>query len=361
MVVMRKNVLMILNFLIFFSVILAQTIIENPEKPVNKNSGRIIQLKELMRITDGAGDFYFKWPLSIKVALDGSIFVQEVDKLYKFDAKGKFVKDMFKKGEGPGEMIESGSFILKGNEVITHGAAKNKIVRMDMQGNLIEEFKLGKKRFSKLIAYNIYNYYFVDFRLKVLKVKRTITDIEQNLFIVNDKGEVKSTPYSFPIQALFIRRPSGGSGWQILGALQSAIENRRFLYISHTSEYLIKLLDLEKNEIVRSFKREYARVKDPYREKSTYYRSEFYNDVKKLLIFKNNLWVLTSTIQEGKGILTDVFDREGRYLDNFYLPLFNMEPTATQYPPMTIDRNFLFIFERDADENLVIVKYEIID
>ncbi len=39
-----------------------QTVIANPEKPLSKNPGRVIRLKEVLRIVDEEKDFYFKLP-----------------------------------------------------------------------------------------------------------------------------------------------------------------------------------------------------------------------------------------------------------------------------------------------------------
>ena len=82
----------------------AQEIIENPEKPPSKNAGRVVQLKEILRIKDVKGQFYFKGPWDVKTAKDGSIFVHEPDRLLMFDSDGKFIRDLYKKGEGPGEL-----------------------------------------------------------------------------------------------------------------------------------------------------------------------------------------------------------------------------------------------------------------
>jgi hypothetical protein len=38
-------------------------------------------------------------------------------------------------------------------------------------------------------------------------------------------------------------------------------------------------------------------------------------------LYKDRLWVFTSTMDEKKGILVDVFGFDGKYLDNFYLSL----------------------------------------
>jgi hypothetical protein len=41
----------------------------------------------------------------IKTAPDGSIFVLDEKQFLKFDKKGKFIKNLFKKGQGPGEFL----------------------------------------------------------------------------------------------------------------------------------------------------------------------------------------------------------------------------------------------------------------
>ena len=53
----------------------AQEIIENPTKPLNKDSGRIVMLEEVMQIRDVGGKYYFKYPHNLKVAPNGAIFV----------------------------------------------------------------------------------------------------------------------------------------------------------------------------------------------------------------------------------------------------------------------------------------------
>ncbi len=46
---------------------------------------------------------------------------------------------------------------------------------------------------------------------------------------------------------------------------------------------------------------------------------EFWPDIYALHIVDGRLWVQTWTVTEEKGILFDVFDTNGRYLDCFYI------------------------------------------
>src|SRR4030067_2650624 len=81
----------------------AQQVIENPEKPTGINAGRVVSLKEVARIADEKGKFFFVQPFAVFTGHDGSVYVQEFKQLLKFDAQGRFVKNLLQKGEGPGE------------------------------------------------------------------------------------------------------------------------------------------------------------------------------------------------------------------------------------------------------------------
>jgi hypothetical protein len=122
---------------------------------------------------------------------------------------------------------------------------------------------------------------------------------------------------------------------------------------------MIKLLDFDTSQIIRFFRREYEKVKRESQESIEYLMTEYQNDAQKLLIYKDKLWVLTSTYKEGKGILVDVFNQGGEYIDNFFLPLFKIKRENLGLWPMTVDGENLFILEINEDETLAFVKYKI--
>ncbi len=97
--------------------------------------------------------------------------------------------------------------------------------------------------------------------------------------------------------------------------------------------------------MTEGLKRFYERYKPPEKKCE--------NDVLGLFFHKDQLWIKTSTKDEKKGTLFDVFNKEGKYVDNFYLKL-----NGTL---MTTHGDFIFVLEKDEDENLQIVKYKIID
>jgi hypothetical protein len=72
--VMKRPALFFTFIFIFSSIIFTQEVIENPEKPLIKKAGRVVELKEVLSIHDVGDDYYFKYPSNLKVAPDGSIF-----------------------------------------------------------------------------------------------------------------------------------------------------------------------------------------------------------------------------------------------------------------------------------------------
>jgi len=164
------------------------------------------------------------------------------------------------------------------------------------------------------------------------------------------------------MEAMYFGDRSTGSG--SVTAILRAEDEGRFVYLCSTQDYLIKLLDLGSQDIVRTFRRAYKPVpfEPAAREKQWYREHGFpdrYNDIQKLLVRGDYLWVLTSTIEKDKGILTDVFDREGKYIDCFYLPLPRLKRNWIGFPPMTIRGPFLYTVEWNDDGDMFIVKYQI--
>ena len=106
----RNKVIRSLIFFAFAAALSGQEVIENPAKPTTKNAGRTLPLIEIVTVRDGSDEFFFEWPRGIQTAPDGSFFLVSQDQLLQFDASGRFLRNYYKKGQGPGEMQYSVSF-----------------------------------------------------------------------------------------------------------------------------------------------------------------------------------------------------------------------------------------------------------
>jgi len=84
------------------------------------------------------------------------------------------------------------------------------------------------------------------------------------------------------------------------------------------------------------------------------------NDIRELLVYKDHLWVITSTYEEDKGYLVDVFNPEGKYVDNFYLKLADKTTFLTLgFYQIAIWGDFLFHIKRTEEELYEVIKYKI--
>jgi len=337
----------------------AQEIIENPEKPLNSKAGRFLKLNEELRITDEGGEFFFRYPSDIKVAPDGSIFMRDQDLLLRFDENGKFLHNYFKKGQGPGEINYLRDYVFEDGKLIIITSSPVKIVTFSFNGELLDDVTLHE-------SFWFLNFqFFKDQKFFFLKNDRPETGDEQGVFdapyvliSMDKKGQNIMEHFSLPYQFFMTAGASSG-----LGRLTSIPYKNKFLVISNTEDYLVKLYDLNSYEILRSFKRKYKRIKPPedYRWGGMYDREgkrlgppppKYLYDISAFYIVNDKLWVRTSTIDKEKGFLFDVFEINGSFVDSFYLKSEIGRIISTH-------DNSIFIRETDENELVKVVKYRI--
>ena len=344
----------------------AQQAIENPAKPPSVNAGRVVSLKEVARITDEKAQFLFVQPLAVFAGNDGSVYVQEYKQLLKFDAQGRFVKTLLKRGQGPGELDDNlTDVVVREKDIILWSSNNYKFIRLDPDGRLIEDKKLVQGFLGSLLGVFGGRCFFLRYEIDTAKPRPRVSGIfetPRRLVIVPNNGEAVPTPVLMPMTEAFQFGPRSGSSSTISRAMPAAAgESAVFLF--HSPDYLIKLLDLKTGEVVRSFRREYDRVRYDFKAPKGYSEElipKYHNDLCRLLWRNGKLWAVTSTFDPQKGILVDVFSQEGKYLDNFYLPLFKIRRNNPQYyAPMAVYGDFLYLLEADEDDLISLIKYEI--
>ena len=87
--VLKKFTFFLILIFVAVSLFFAQTVIENPKKPLISDSVRTLKIQELLRIKDIGENFFFQYPRFIKVAEDRTILVYDQDELLRFDQTGK--------------------------------------------------------------------------------------------------------------------------------------------------------------------------------------------------------------------------------------------------------------------------------
>lgn len=361
-----KNVLTFLIILMFsISIVSFQDIIENTENPLNPNAGRVLKIEEVFRISDESGEFYFKHPRNLKVSPDGTIFISDENQLIKFDDHGNFKQNFFKKGQGPGEFTYIGNYCFNDENIIIHNPMPNKLVWLDYDGKLLNEYTIQHKLPGGLNFVVFYSgYYFIKYEIPYTDGKFELVDSPQILLSISESEDKLKELISFPIKFYAIGWQGKGASMIGLSELNILPFKEKFLFVSHSGEYLIKLYDMENEKIIRSFKRDYKRVKPPkdYRSVKLFGsagksysipRPDYLNDINNLLILDGLLWVQTSTKDKEKGSLIDVYDFDGKFVDSFFVNLNGMI--------LATDRDSLFVLEKNEDELFSIVKYRVIE
>lgn len=362
---MKRPFLFFSFLFIFSSIIFTQTVIENPEKPLGTNAGRVLKLEEIFRITDESGDFYFSRPLNLKEDSEGYIFIIDENQFLKFSADGKYLKNLFIKGRGPGEIAtqyHSGlSYFLLKDDIFLYDRDGSKIIHMNGDGNLIEEIRLKMTRLQRMYGLTDEGFIFINESRNDRK-KSGFQDVDMSIIAVSEDGSYGKNVLVFP-KKIYWSRTSGGEfsvDWARFYGLYDSKTQK--IFVSHTDEYKIVLADLGKGQVIKRFKRKYTRVKyvmperlkqSPFYKRFNPPKKKYEDDILGLFFYKNHLWIKTSTKDEKKGTLFDVFNKEGKYVDNFY---FKLNGTL-----MTTHGDFIFVLEKDEDKNFQIVKYKIID
>lgn len=354
-----KNKLLIFSLLLLPLILHSQLVIENPEDPSNPEAGRTLEIQEVLRITDEGGQFFFQYPRDIKVGPDGSIFIYDQEQLLRFDEKGKFIHNYFKKGQGPGELNFIRNYGFKDNKIVVLNTNPYKLVWFDFDGDLLDDVKIqessGSLHFQFLKDDTLY-FFKSDFPRT--EGKPAVVDMPQVLITQDEKGQNEKELVSFNTRGY-----ATGGAFAGISRLISLPYKRRYLFVSHTQEYLVKLYDTEAGKTLRSFTRKYKRVKPPedYRPAGIYSSDgkrlgppppEYLDDINQFYTFKDRLWVRTSTKDEEKGYLIDVFDMDGVYTDSFYLDI-DGSFVATH-------GDFIFTRERDENELIRVVKYKVL-
>jgi len=200
-----------------------------------------------------------------------------------------------------------------------------------------------------------------------------IIDTPQTIVAVSEETGEAKTLSTFMTKAFVITSAGGGGGMFDITSLIAAPFQERYLALSHTEEYLVRIYDPAANKVVREFRRNYDRIKGhPLTESEkkggilmngqhyTVPQRRFEDDIKNVLTRDGEIWALTSTTDKAKGLLIDVFDGEGVYRDGFWLNLPEAALRSLQSPGQcALDGEFLWVVEQAEDETFTIRKYRV--
>lgn len=374
--VLGISIILMLNFNLLHSVETSR----NSSVPTDKNPGKTIVLEEILKIADDDTErFFLKYPYIIQISNDDSIFVVDGKQLLKFDSEGRFIRNFYKYGQGPGETISVPQFVLKDRTIVIHDSAVNKFIFVDHEsGKMIKEFRLDKTTHDELLFCNDKEFYLIRTQPFDSQGKLKLINIDISLISVSLKPDyAQKILINFPTRFLILR---AGSKFNISRRAKflTCIASNGLMYISHTPEYQLKQFDLKENTLIRNISRDYKRVK--VTEETKKYApggntrrisidgkqwfdvpvDKYHLDIQKIFSYNDKIWVVTSTIYDDSKILVDVFNSQGKYVSNFY---FHCPSSAIPYKIglwlKAIKGNFLYTVEEDGNGQMCIKKYRL--
>ena len=356
---MNSKKVIIICFLFFslFPALHSQEVINNSDNPLNTEAGRVLMLEEVFKIKDEPDEFFFAWPRSFCLDSQKNLFILDEDQLLKFSPEGKFIRNFYKKGQGPGEIssrYQMVSFFIHQDELFVYdGVAK--ILHFDGNGKLIKEVKQTAGRFFQLLGRSAEGFY-MRYQTSARQEKVGFKEIDNQIHLLSFDGSSAEKILGF--SSRIYGGPNFGMDWDKYSHLFN--QNDGSLYVTHTCEYNIVRSDLNEQKIIVSFNREYPRTKFVIPESSeSFYKDydipkkKFENDVLKMFLNNNDLWIKTSANNKDKGMLFDVFNSKGRYTDSFYLNIEGRLELASG--------DYIYITERDEEENISIKKLKILN
>jgi hypothetical protein len=250
-----------------------------------------------------------------------------------------------------------------------------KILWFGLNGKLITEFRIHEQAIGSkfLLFYNDVYYFLKSARSR--PEKTAIVEVPQNLIsLASNEKEIKKLS-SFTVKKYVEVGKRGGAVIYPVNYLINIPYRKKYLFISHTMEYLVKLFDFEENRIIRTFRRKYKKIKTP-RDAGKEKRGgatmdgkvvipptqKYLSDIQNLFIYRDNLWVITSMKDEERRTLIDEYSFEGKYIDSYYIK-FPDRIVRDRYAlePVVIRGNFLYALEKNEDESYEISKYSIED
>ncbi len=289
--------------------------------------GRSVKLKKILVIEDDGENFFFRYPRNISVNNDHSVFLSDHDQLLAFGKNGRFRRNFFKKGIGPGELYAVSNFILTAGHLVALNSRPQKILCFKTGGSLVREIKINEKLFSsRLLLRREHHYLLAAKEIPKVAGQAEYLDVPMRLVNVDESGNVEKRSVSFPVKEYVINRNGYRGSFKVADFLW-AFDGTNRLFVSHTPEYSVKVYDSEADKIVGERVRPYKRVKrtenGSQKGNSIMFGNERFsappqkweNDIQSLHYTGGKLWVVTSTVNGKSERIVDVYDSSGKYID----------------------------------------------
>jgi hypothetical protein len=335
---------------------------EPARKPLHPNPGRALRLEEVLKINGEGPGYYYEGASGLEIDREGGLYVRDSwssarpSHLLKFAPDGRFLKDLYRQGEGPGEIQSAFDFALTDSEVFLFDYEKRKIVVLSPDGEYRTEIRNPDFGFNDLLGVFDGGLVFKRVERPAERPTSRLYDLN-NVFVRLTKDGRSEKRLAAIVNRQFIVSPSQGGGAMSWDPFSVALQGNK-LYLNSTQEYQVRIINLETGRDEGLLRREFPRIKHPLKDWEKMFASKFNaptrayeNDITGLFHDGARLWVQTAAQDETSGILFDVFDSAGRFADSLRIGIKGRV--------VKIAGDFIYLGTSDKDDLPALVKYRI--
>ncbi len=331
-------------------------------KGENKTNYKTVKYINEMEIRENK-EFIFIKPKKILVDKNGEIFVMGKKQILRFSPEGKYLGNLFKYGQGPGELLNLENFVIYHDTIFVNQFIPHKIVCFKTNGRFIKEFK-AEKTMQKLLFCNSKKCIMLKYEIPFNKIKKTISSLDVNwkMYEVLFDGKIIEDNVAFSSKWIIIKGERG-VGANEIEKIRYTMYRDNYLYISSRSKYLINIFSINSKKIIKRIKKQYVSIKKEQDKtnENTGFKKLYYDDIQKMIILNNQLWVFTSKVDKEKGILIDKYSLSGKYIESAFLKINGINSTENLTNTIfTVKNNFLYILLNTDEENIRIKKIKVL-
>jgi len=338
------------------------TVVKNPIQPMYREN--VCMIKEDLSIgkAEGQEEYMFNRIQDIAVDDNGEIYVadSQATQIKVFDPKGKFLRIIGRKGQGPGEFTGIHSIqITVNNELMLYDDWQHRLVYFSLAGQFIrsKHFSVSVGTVGRLNPYSpLYcdsreNYYIVTSIMelpKAFKAHREILKIGADLKYIT----IARTPDHDPTKS-FSRFSLEDLYFQLMA--------KDYVLLGNSKNYEAQIFNPE-GKVVKKITREYDPVPVSEAEKEEEQKKEsrperkiefprFHPPISYLAADdEGRIFVRTwEKPAKGKGYFFDVYDPEGKYITR--IPL--------SFSPRVLKKGNLYAIEADEAGFQYVKRYKV--
>jgi len=328
-----KKLIFVLIIILSTNMSFSQKLIKNSHTPKGLEKERILDSQTILCIPDVGDEYYIETNFGSRIDNEGNIFVLDKSKVLKFDKEGQFLKQF----SLPEVLPTFNGFGVDDSNIIVFNRhpLKPSVLVFNHKTGEKKNFELPDRR-SVFVCYENKQVYLIGNSLTSLSI---------------ETGEI--TPVSNLRLNVVETILEGGAVAQLTRDTKAAMLSNSEMLISNTEEYEVKVLDIVSGKVKKKFTRKYERV--PNKAVMGGFQAKFTDDINKIISRENEIWIITSSFDQQKGYLVDVFNTEGRYMDRFYLRYSNGE-SALRFQFKDIRYNEMLINVREEGQSFSLYK-----